>query len=211
MGGRGASSSTAIVKRRKSNREKPVQKGHLSAGEIPDTPEKTAAYLGVSVDVAKELHGSVRNYSGSSYAAIRQAQRTGKGSPQALKDAKNIETYIEHAPKWAGGTTYRGIKLDETTVKALQVGDKIDVNLGTASWSTAESTARSFSGGGYAGAGKRSVVFVSPTQSQGTSIKHISYYSGENEVLVSKKTQYIIDSISIKPGSPYTYVYVKER
>lgn len=210
MGGRGAVSSFGKAKARAAAR-KPVQRGHLQGSEIPGTPEKTAAYLGVSVDVAKELHGSVRNYSGSSYSAIRQAQRTGKGSAQALKDAKNIETYIEHAPKWAGGTTYRGIKLDAATVKALRVGDKIDVNSGTASWSTAESTARSFSGSGYAGTGKKSVIFVSGTQTKGTSIKHISHYSSENEVLVSKRTQYIIDSISIKPGSPYTYVYVKEK
>ncbi len=210
MGGRGASSFTAKVRARAAAKQ-PVQRGHLQGSEIPDTPEKTAAYLGVSVDVAKELHGSVRSYSGSAYSAIRQAQRTGKGSPQALKDAKNIETYIEKAPKWAGGSTYRGIKLDKATVKALRVGDKIDVNLGTASWSTAESTARSFSGSGYAGTGKRSVIFVSGTQTNGTSIKHISLFANENEVLVSKKAQYIIDSISIKPGSPYTYVYVKER
>lgn len=210
MGGRGATSATGKMKVRAKS-AKPVQNGHLSSGEIPDTPEKTAAYLGVSIDVAKELYGSVRNYSGSLYSSIRQAQRTGQGSASVLADAKNIETYIEHAPKWAGGTTYRGIKLDEATVNALQVGDKIDVNLGTASWSTSEHTARSFAGSGSPGPDKKSVVFVSQTQSNGTSIKHISQYANENEVLVSKNTSYIIDSISTKPGSPYTYVYVKER
>lgn len=123
-------------------------------------------------------------------------------------EAKRIEGYIERAPKWGGGVTYRGMSLPSSVVKGLTVGGTFDVNAGTASWSTQESTARSFS---KSGSGGRHVVFVSQTQSKGTSIKHISYFTKENEVLVSKNARYTITNISTKSGSPYTYVYVKEN
>lgn len=100
------------------------------------------------------------------------------------------------------------LSLPSSVVKGLTVGGTFDVNLGTASWSTQESTARSFS---KSGSGSRHVVFVSQTQSKGTSIKHISYFAKENEVLVSKNAKYTITNISTKSGSPYTYVYVKEN
>lgn len=210
MGGRGATSSHGKTKAK----AKPLQKGHLTADEIPKTPEETAKYIGSTVQEAKDMFDAVQDFTGSAYSGIRRAQRGEKASdiPELQKkydsEAKRIEGYIERAPKWGGGVTYRGMSLPSSVVKGLTVGGTFDVNLGTASWSTQESTARSFS---KSGSGSRHVVFVSQTQSKGTSIKHISHFAKENEVLVSKNAKYAITNISTKSGSPYTYVYVKEN
>lgn len=210
MGGRGATSSHGKTK----TKEKPRQKGHLTADEIPKNAEETAKYIGSTVQEAKDMFDAVQDFTGSAYSGIRRTQRGEKASdiPELQKkydsEAKRIEGYIERAPKWGGGVTYRGMSLPASAVKGLKVGGTFDVNLGTASWSTQESTARNFA---KSSSGDKPVVFVSQTQSKGTSIKHISNFTKENEVLVSKNAKYTITNISTKPGSPYTYVYVKEN
>lgn len=204
MGGRGATSSHGKTKAK----EKPRQKGHLTADEIPKTPEDTAKYIGVSVQEAKDMYGAVKDFTGTTYSLMRAAQRGEKVDAKYKRLAELAEGYIDHAPKWGGGVTYRGMALSPSAVSSIKVGSTFDVNLGTASWSTQEGKAREFA---TPYNGNKGVVFVSQTQSKGTSIKHISYYSNENEVLVSKKAKYTVTSISTKPGSPYTYVYVKEN
>ena len=162
MGGRGATSSHGKTKAK----AKPRQKGHLTADEIPKTPEETAKYIGSTVQEAKDMFDAVQDFTASAYSGIRRAQRGEKASdiPELQKkydsEAKRIEGYIERAPKWGGGVTYRGMSLPSSVVKGLTVGGTFDVNLGTASWSTQESTARSFS---KSGSGSRHVVFVSQT------------------------------------------------
>lgn len=203
MGGRGATSSHGKTKAK----EKPRQKGHLTGDQIPKTPEETAKYLGVSVQEAKDMYGAVKDFSGTAYSLMRAAQRGEKVADKYKRLAEQAEGYIDHAPKWGGGVTYRGIGLPASVVKSLTAGGTFDVNLGTASWSTQESTARNFA---KSSSGDKPVVFVSQTQGKGTSIKHISYYGNESEVLVSKNAKYTVTNISTKPGSPYTYVYVKE-
>lgn len=204
MGGRGATSSHGKTK----TKEKPRQKGHLTGDQIPKTLEDTAKYLGVSVQEAKDMYGAVKDFSGTSYSLMRAAQRGEKVDAKYKRLAEQAEGYIKNAPKWGGGVTYRGISLPASVVQSLKVGGTFDVNLGTASWSTSEGTARNFA---KAYKDNKSVVFVSQTQNKGTSIKHISYYSNESEVLVSKNAKYTVTNISTKPGSPYTYVYVKEN
>lgn len=59
MGGRGSSSGTANGMRNTRRKER-TQPWHLSKEEIPQTPEETAAYLGVSVEEAKELYSAIK-------------------------------------------------------------------------------------------------------------------------------------------------------
>lgn len=204
MGGRGSSSASS----RRSN-EKPKQKGHLSAGEAPKTPEDTAKYLGVSVERAKELYGDVKAFTGSSYTEIRKAQRGETQDEAYRKKGENLESYIASAPKWGGGTTYRGIGVDKKTAATLMDGWNkgaiIDINgNGTASWSTDKAVSRSF-----ASKGEVHLVFSCKTQSRGTSIKHISQFSHESEVLVSKKAKYRVIG-GPKTIHGYTYFDVEE-
>lgn len=203
MGGRGASSASAVAM-------KPKQKGHLRGSEIPATPAATAAYLGVSEDTAKILYGDVKAFTGSSYSSIRKAQRGVLNDKQYVAMDQHLEDYIAAAPKWGGGTTYRGIGLDKKTAATLLSGwDKgaiIDINgNGTASWSTDRNVSKSFASKG----GDARLVFSCKTQNRGTSIKHISHFSSENEVLVSMKSKYRVVTKPKTVGG-YTYIEVEE-
>lgn len=199
MGGRGASSATAVKKR-----DKPKQRGHLGPTEIPKTPEETAKYLGVSVQEAKDMYGAVQDFTGSSYTGMRQAQNSSNPDAYYLRKANLAERYIANAPKWGGGETFRGINVDAKTAATYVKGAILDINRGTASWSTDRSVSKSFSQKGYG----QKVIFHSATQSRGTSIKHISHFKGESEVLVSKDARYRVTKTS-KMGS-YLHVYVEE-
>lgn len=85
-------------------------------------------------------------------------------------------------------------------------GAIINVNRGSASWSTSKSTAQSFSKPYNDGV---HLVFISKTQSKGTSIKHISKYNHEDEVLVSKNAKYRVTGKPKNQGK-YMYVHVEE-
>jgi len=203
MGGRGAYSATAKAK------EKPKQKGHLHGSQIPDTPEETAKYLGTSVERAKELYASVQEFTGSYYSSIRSAQRGESSDATALRNGDNLEAYIAAAPKWGGGMTYRGIGVSKETAATLMKnwnkGAIIDINgKGTASWSTDKSVSKSF-----ASHGEIHLVFQCRTQSKGTSIKHISHFNHEQEVLVSKNAKYRVVGVP-KTSRGYTYIEVEE-
>lgn len=207
MGGRGATSSHGKTK----TKEKPRQKGHLTGDQIPKTPEETAKYIGSTVQEAKDMYNAVKTFtSNSGYGLMRDAQMGKNQSATGKKLAEQAEKYIDHAPKWGGGVTYRGVPMSKKQLAAIKAGKPVDPGLSAlASWSTQEGTARGFASKG--GSGSAHVVFVSQTKNKGTSIKHISHYAHENEVLVSKNAKYTVTSISTKPGSPYTYVYVKEN
>lgn len=203
MGGRGSSSGTANGMRNTRRKER-TQPWHLSKEEIPQTPEETAAYLGVSVEEAKELYSAIKLFTGAESTDIREAQNGDSNDKAYLKLAADCERYIQVAPKWDGGTTYRGIEVSEELAATYQKGAIIDVNRGSASWSTSKKAAMTF-GENYNGA---SVVFKCETQRNGTSVKHISEYTHENEVLVSKKSQYQVTGRH-KEGK-YLIVTVKE-
>lgn len=207
MGGRGATSSHGKTKAK----AKPRQKGHLTADEIPKNAEETAKYIGSTVQEAKDMYNAVQTFtSDSGYRLMRAAQMGKSQSTEGKKLAEQAERYIEHAPKWGGGVTYRGVSMSKKQLAEIKPGQPVAPGLSAlASWSTQEGTARSFASKG--GSGAAHVVFVSQTQNKGTSIKHISYYTNEHEVLVSKNSKYTVTNISTKPGSPYTYVYVKEN
>lgn len=61
MGGRGATSSHGKTKAK----AKPRQKGHLTADEIPKTPEETAKYIGSTVQEAKDMFDAVQDFTGA--------------------------------------------------------------------------------------------------------------------------------------------------
>lgn len=182
MGGRGQRSMSSKL------REKAGQKDHLSGEEIPDSSFALAQYLGgVSEPAAQEMADAVKSFTGDDYKIIRAVQNGAKtGSPAERRLAEMCEEYIEHAPKWEGGTTYRGINVPPSKANSYVKGAILDVNRGTASWSSTLATAEEFSTHGYG----VQVVFACETQRNGTSIRHLSSYKSENEVLVSKKSRY---------------------
>ena len=209
MGGRGSWSSTGfgLLASAPGNSRK-VQRGHSDGLMIgPDAPYSTAGdiadYLGMdNASAAYADYTSVVSFTGTAYSDIRRNARTG------IKDARvdECEEFIKNAPQWKGGTTYRGIELDPKTVSKLKPGATIDVNGGgPASWSTDSSIADTFAGN----IGGASVVFISKKQKKATSIKGISKYSHENEVLVSRNTQYRVLSVSQGHSSTNNRLYVE--
>lgn len=143
---------------------------------------------------AVERFDSVNAFTGSSYGAIRAEQMKSSDAKFHNKDAKEkgdrIEEYIHDAPKWGNsGTLYRGIQAKKDVVddiiNKLKAGEAIDQR-GTSSWSSREQVARDFAGKGQS----TSIIFRVDGTMKGTSIKHLSKFASEDEVLVSKEARW---------------------
>lgn len=153
-----------------------------------NTVKKLAKDLKVSKEEAERLANGIRDFSGSYSSEIRAASR-GETSPQHIKDAaKACEDFIKASPKWAGGNLHRGINVDndvrDQIVARAQKGQPIDMK-GVSSWSSDKETANAF--GHTDGNPEGAVIFHTNKKStkHGTSIKHLSKYPNEDEVLMS--------------------------
>ena len=204
FGGRGASSAGGGGAGGKARRR---QTEHPEWSQPPSFQEQLASQNGVSLDTAYAQVLAVEDFSGSDYSDIRHAQYTGITDSDAYKKAQTIEAFIAQSPVWAGGDLYRGIRMKESDLAQLQVGGTIDMR-GMSSWSSKESIATSFAHT-YGGGSRKSVVFRSKGTKMGTSIKHLSNFSHEDEVLVSGKAKWSIKKISTVGG--VTYVDVAEK
>lgn len=188
------------------------QKGHKKAkylsedwGNVTDdTAQRVANDLHVPKEKAKEMAVSINKYSGSYYDDIRAASR---GESNGYKhEADMCEEFIKASPKWSGGKVYRGIKVyDPATRDAILAnvakGKPIDMR-GVSSWSSKKSVADDFSGGSHP------IVFVSngTSTNKGTSIKHLSNFKNEDEVLMSKDMTFTPTKMrKSKNGTIYIY------
>ena len=104
----------------------------------------TARNLGVTDEVARELNSAVNDYSDRSYSIVREYQRGQKtrNDQKAADVSKQLETYIEKAPKWGGSATYLG----GSSATVPKVGDVIGMG-GTSLCRTPQTTRRSAQGG----------------------------------------------------------------
>lgn len=143
-----------------------------------------------------------RDYGGDTDAYVRDV----------VKKATNCEKLIDAAPKWNGGELMRGFSgLDAKTLADLTTpGVLIDLNHGTASWSTKESVARSFAEySSFMPFGAPAGSFVAHVESgtrRGTSIKNLSFYDGEDEVLCSAKEAFVCTRVEKRPnGEVHAY------
>ncbi len=135
---------------------------------------------------------------------------------QIRQKAKDLEEYIDKAPKWDGGTTYRGMSLSEKELKNLitELKNGQGDMMGTSSWTTKEHIGQHFSEmhvGEYSPKFKdektESVVLVAKKQGKATSIQHMSKYgSSEAEVLSSKDVRWKFVKTWEEDG--YTYIEV---
>ncbi len=197
MGGRGAYSATA-----KAKKAAKVQKGHVTPEDVA-AAGGPAAYiaqqLGVSDAKAKEYADAVEGWSKSDYNSIRKYFRGETDDPQVEKSAKSLQSFIEAAPKWDGGTTYRCEGGHHAA--SLKVGMEFDMG-GPASWSTSKTSASAF--------GK--TMFICKTQKKGTSIQGFSQFANEKEVLVGNGAKYKVTKIYNGTGkySSFKYIEVEE-
>jgi hypothetical protein len=196
MGGRGASSSTSRARGKGAG-----ERGHVSGLTYQDA-KFIAKELGVSKIDADRYYSAITYFIGEGFGSVRRAQRSGTGSEKALKTGRDYEEYISKAPKWNGGVTYRGASFDD--IAWLKVGEETGMG-GTSSWTTSNDVAKAFAmndiGASY------HVVFRSPTQKKGTSIRHLSERPYEGEVAASTLSRYAVKKI-IKPKGKRGVYYI---
>ena len=134
------------------------------------------------------------------------------------KRAENLEEYILRSPKWAGGKTYRGLCMSKKEADKLmeRLSSKGGADmLGTSSWSTKREKSDVFARQWLGDEDDKgdvkdtAVMLTSKSQKRAASIKYISHYTEENEVVSSKENRYRIVSIS-KRHEYGTYFYEVE-
>lgn len=171
--------------------------------------------LGIPENEATEYVDAVMAFTDAGsdiYSEIRRYQR---GDPlQFLSEAEvkklsdDIETYIQKAPRWNGGVTFRGSTVSDAELATYQQGNRLTMG-GTSSWSGKQQIAKSFAERNATSERPNSVIYHCDTQSKGTGIKHISVYSGEEEILCSKESSWEI--VRTEVDADYiTHIYVKE-
>ena len=187
----------------------PQSRGHVKTASMPQPigdSKSSRSTLQIMADTgcsrldATKQQKAVSQYSDIDYHAVRESQQ--KGHPS--ENAQAIEQYIAAAPKWNGGTIYRGINAgQETTNKILssaQSGEPFDLG-GVTSWSSTRSTAEGFIKKGKS-ADRTQVLLRTAGTNQGTSIKHLSVHPEEDEVAISQNARWVATSVK-KQGSMY--------
>lgn len=223
MGGRGGSSGQAERARRSGGGDGMgggTQTGHNPWRTVDDIQKQ----LGVSREVAQDYydavnggvdggftrgwdgairayeHGSLDDYIDNDFNAQDVISMKYNGDRDAykkavIKKADDCEKLIDAAPKWNGGELMRGFDLPPDKIAQLtEPGMEINLNWGTASWTTDRDTAV----GTFAGYGSHGLVAHVVGERRGTSIDGISHFSGqynqfgggEWEVLCSKRESF---------------------
>jgi len=193
---------------------------------------KKAAYImeetGVDEQHAKAYAKAITDFTGIDYTEIRQVgSGTYKGDNKEEEDrlvnhAKNLEALIKKLPKWKSGAIYRGIRIEPSNLQSLRdshkSGDSIDM-LGVSSWSSSEKVALSFGSKGPKAYGHHgSVMLILEKGSMhGASIRSISEFKEEEEVLMSAGSRFKISRIDDVAGTTssgtaatHTMIYLKE-
>lgn len=177
--------------------------GWSSASDIADR-------LGVSSQQAQEYYDAIQGF--TSYDFVKMHQDQMNGVPN--KNADLLEDFIDKAPTWAGGETMRGMQIADPQKFAdmTTTGAVLDLNRGTASWTTSDEYARIYSGG----TSGRSLIFVneSDTHKGATSIYNLSAFGVTDEphsyeLVASKDNRYRVKRTRTDPTG-VTYVYVEE-
>jgi hypothetical protein len=217
MGGRGSQSASfaAEISYPELNPRGHVKNvfGDRTQRDIDKGHEYIASELGVSLEKASNLDAAVKAYTGPLYDEILEAQVN--PNPQTKREkllkaiSNGLEEYVERAPAWNGGTTYRGFTIkDRALFDNYSVGDVIDNRGRLSSWSSNVDIAKQFAN--FSSNTQMSVIFVSKTQSMGTSIRHISRCWTEDEVLVSKNASFKITKIKHDKKLNSKIIYVDE-
>lgn len=164
-----------------------------------------AALMGEKEEIAREIEESIYDFTYHWDYEIRAYQsgkkfhpKAGHSMAQIKKKAGQIEDYIRRAPSWNGGETYRGIELtDAELAPYLNPGYIFDMR-GLASWTTSMGTADNFA---HKTDDKNHVVFICKSnQPRGTSIRGVSRYHSENEIITSNTARWRV--ISAKCFNP---------
>ena len=135
---------------------------------------------------------------------------TGNNWTNLMADPANVErvnSIIDNnlPNQWNGGPTYRGINVNDATLATYVPGAVLTQKPDGAtavSWSSVQARAESFSGGP-----QNSVVFVNEApRTRGISIKPISNYATESEILVHGRQRMRVNRTEQKGGITYVHI-----
>lgn len=182
-------------------------RGHLKSMDVDEAASYTAKECGISKQEAMEMNKAVNAYSVGDAYNIRAWQTTGNAGSMSAEEAKTlsdrVEKFIERSKKWEGGTLYRGIAVDQATANSIvqkaKSGGKIDM-MGTSSWSSDKSIAEDF-GSMIAGKTDAVIIFKTGATKKGTSIRHLSDYEDQDEVIISKGARWVCKNVSGGSGA----------
>ena len=146
--------------------------------------------IGANKKQAEEIVKTFYNFSGDEYKQLREDQRHNKIN----KQDQIIEDYIDKAPKFEE-SIYRGIVVKDNI--KFTVGNTLDMK-GTSSWTSDEKKTNTFltlSNEDRRNRLTNQVVFKVENPIKAVSIKHMSSFPEEKEVLVSKKAKFVVSKI----------------
>lgn len=186
----------------------------------------------VAVNVQQECEMQARAVSNFTFTwdyEIRQIQ-CGNTSVQSIyghkladmqERAASLERYIQCAPKWKGGTTYRGMSLSNKELAAMVDDLKNGQGdmLGAASWSADQGISEGFCIGHlkdvspkFGDKKGRPVILRATGHKKGTPIMHLSKFGSEEEVLSSHYERWKFIKMETKTmeirGKDYDVVFI---
>lgn len=154
-------------------------------------PEAIQAQTGCSDQEAKDWYSAVRDFSVADYDDIRKYAHDGPPPSHHKNDAENLEQFIAASPKWEDGPLYRGMNVKPEIANSIlaeaKKGKLIDQR-GPSSWSSKRSVADSFADKDHPD--DVSIVFITSGRQNGTSIKNVSRFPLEAEVLMSNDARW---------------------
>lgn len=171
--------------------------------------------LKVSEVKAAEYVDAIKAYTDAEskvYSEVRRYQRNQPleflAETEAKKLSEDIEEYIQKAPRWNGGATFRGGTISDAELSDCVPGSSIEMG-GTSSWSATKSIAQEFAEHNTTKDRPNMVVYHCETQSKGTGIKHISVWPEEDEVLCSRDSNYKVIRTE-RDNKNITHIYLAE-
>lgn len=206
----GGSSSSGEHRERRGNQERQTEHPDGEYGRNGVTEEgiaEIAKNTGANRERAEEYAEAISSFTGPESTEIRQYQTYGP-PPDMEKESEALEAFIEQSPKWEG-EVHRGIGTDRETaeeiVRQARAGEEMGM-LGASSWSTNAETAGDFAEGNSEGA---VVLFRSTGPQNGTSVRYVSEYPMEDEVLMSNDARWKPTNVETDEddfGTLYVYV-----
>lgn len=175
----------------------------LSVKETVDLIVRDCKEAGITIDnnVAREVARNMRGYTGSWYKPMRHAQIGRIDNADMLSRASLVEEYLDVAAAYpVTKKLYRGMQYKREVFEKIGIGGEFELEA-MASFSTTESTAKSFAGANSTGA----MLVLQGGTKYGTTIQHLSKYFNENEVLVSGRN--VIKLIGLEEKNGMLYVY----
>ena len=168
--------------------------GHLDERYNSDNDER-AQYLqealGLSEAEAMEMAKAFDEFTTFEYGEIRKALYNNDSSHSGYAKGQLLEDYISMSPKYyEQGAIYRGMKMKvseaQEFVNTLSEGGVVDMR-GPSSWSSKINVAKNFA----STPSEASILVKLPNGTKaGASIRHLSQFFNEDEILVSNRARF---------------------